>query len=56
MGNKVDKIVGEEREVSETEIKKFTEETGIKVFEASAKTGENVEESFVHLTQTLITK
>ncbi len=42
--------------MSEAEIKKFTEDTGIKVIEASAKTGENVEEAFIQLTTTLINK
>ena len=55
IGNKSDKT-GEEREVSEVDIQKFTEETGIRVYEASAKTGENVENSFLTLTQELIDK
>ena len=52
IGNKMDKE--EEREVSDVEIQKFTEETGIRSFQASAKSGENVESSFLVLTQELI--
>ena len=52
IGNKMDKE--EEREVSDVEIQKFTEETGIRIFQASAKSGENVESSFLVLTQELI--
>ena len=46
----------EEREVSDIDIQKFTEETGIRVFTASAKSGEKVESSFLVLTQELIQK
>lgn len=54
IGNKMDKP--EEREVSDIDIQKFTEETGIRVFTASAKSGEKVESSFLVLTQELIQK
>ena len=49
MGNKSDRPA-EEREVTASDIQKFTNETGIRVFEASAKTGANVESSFLTLT------
>ena len=54
IGNKADKT--DEREVSDLDIQRFTEETGIRVFQASAKSGENVESSFLVLTQELINK
>ena len=50
IGNKSDKTGEEEREVTEDDIKNFTKETGIRVFECSAKTGANVEPSFLTLT------
>jgi small GTP-binding protein len=56
MGNKSDKTGTEEREVSDSDIQKFTKETGLRVFEASAKTGFNVESSFLTLTKELIDK
>lgn len=55
IGNKSDKPV-EEREVSAADIQKFTNDTGIRVFESSAKTGANVETAFLTLTQELIDK
>ncbi len=46
--------LGEVPEVSESEIKDFELRTGRKVFYASAKSGENVESTFLKLTETLI--
>ena len=43
-----------ERQVSDEDIQKFTERTGLSVFEASAKTGSGVESSFIALTDALI--
>jgi GTPase SAR1 family protein len=56
IGNKSDKVGLEQPEVSETDIQKLTEETGIKVYLASAKSGDNVEKSFLTITQELIDK
>jgi GTPase SAR1 family protein len=46
----------DEVEVTEADIKKFEEETGLKVLKTSAKTGENVDESFLEMTKKLIIK
>jgi Ras-related protein Rab-1A len=46
----------EELEVTDADIKKFEEESGIKVIKTSAKTGENVDESFLDMTKKLIIK
>jgi GTPase SAR1 family protein len=46
----------EEIEVSDADIKKFEEERKIKVIKASAKTGQNVDESFLDMTKKLIVK
>ena len=43
-----------ERQVSEEEILEFTKRTGLSIFEASAKTGNGVEPSFIALTDALI--
>lgn len=43
-----------ERQVSEEDIQEFTKRTGLSVFEASAKTGQGVESSFISLTEALI--
>lgn len=56
IGNKSDKKDEEEREVTDEDIKKFTRDTGIRVYEASAKTGANVESSFLTLTEELMEK
>ena len=45
-----------EPEVSQEDIKEFTNRTGIKVYMCSAKSGENVESTFLTLTETLINK
>lgn len=50
IGNKSDRTDTEEREVSTQDIQKFTNETGLRVFEASAKSGYNVENAFLTLT------
>jgi hypothetical protein len=42
--------------VSDDDIQKFTNDTGIRVFQASAKSGTNVEDAFTTLTQELIDK
>lgn len=56
IGNKSDKMEQEQPEVSETDMQKFTNETGIKIYLASAKTGNNVESSFITITTSLIEK
>ena len=43
-------------EVSDAEIAAFTERRGIQVYKCSAKTGLNVESTFLKLTETLISK
>ena len=43
-------------EVSENDIKKFEEENKIKVIKVSAKTGANVDDSFLDMTKKLIVK
>ena len=42
-----------ERQVSEEDIQDFTKRTGLSVFEASAKTGNGVESSFIAITEAL---
>lgn len=42
--------------MTEADIQKFTNDTKIKVYEASAKSGLNVESSFLILTSDLIEK
>lgn len=54
LANKAD--VEEEAEVSEADIKKFEEEYKLKVIKTSAKTGTNVDESFLEMTKKLIVK
>lgn len=56
IGNKADKADSDQAEVSEADIQKFTQETGIKIYLASAKSGKNVESSFLTLTSELIDK
>ena len=53
-GNKSD--LNAEREVSQSDLEKFTKETGIPVIETSAKNSSNVEKGFVSLTSKLIEK
>eukprot|EP00344_Euplotes_crassus_P000196 CAMPEP_0197008252 /NCGR_PEP_ID=MMETSP1380-20130617/44491_1 /TAXON_ID=5936 /ORGANISM="Euplotes crassus, Strain CT5" /LENGTH=166 /DNA_ID=CAMNT_0042428757 /DNA_START=158 /DNA_END=655 /DNA_ORIENTATION=+ len=53
-GNKSD--LKEERTVTEEDVASFTKKTGIPIFEASAKTAENVEKGFITLTKQLIVK
>lgn len=55
LANKAD-CAPEEVEVSEADIKKFEEETKLKVIKTSAKTGLNVDESFLEMTKKLIVK
>lgn len=43
-------------EVSDNDIKKFEEENKIKVIKVSAKTGQNVDDSFLDMTKKLIVK
>ena len=45
-----------EPEVTAEDIKEFTTRTGIQVYLCSAKSGENVESTFLKLTETLISK
>eukprot|EP00347_Sterkiella_histriomuscorum_P023541 403334250 len=56
IGNKSDMTEQETPEVSEADMQKFTQETGIPIFTASAKTGNNVENSFLNVTTQLIQK
>ena len=46
----------EQAEVSETDMQKFMNETGIKIYVASARSGANVESSFITITSSLIDK
>ncbi len=46
----------DEIEVTDVDIKKFEEETKFKVIKTSAKTGQNVDESFLEMTKKLIVK
>lgn len=46
----------DEIEVSDADIKKFEEETKLKVIKTSAKSGLNVDESFLEMTKKLIVK
>jgi GTPase SAR1 family protein len=54
LANKAD--IDEDVEVTETDIKKFEEEYKLKVIKTSAKTGLNVDESFLEMTKKLIIK
>lgn len=55
LANKSDSAT-DEVEVTDQEIKKFEDETGLKVLRTSAKTGSNVDESFLEMTKKLIVK
>lgn len=55
LANKAD-CPQEEVEVSDIDIKKFEEENKLKVMKVSAKTGLNVDESFLEMTKKLIIK
>jgi GTPase SAR1 family protein len=55
LANKAD-CAAEEVEVSDIDIKKFEEENKLKVIKVSAKTGQNVDESFLEMTKKLIVK
>lgn len=55
LANKSD-CAEDEVEVSDTDIKKFEEEAKLKVIKCSAKTGQNVDESFLEMTKKLIVK
>ena len=55
LANKSD-AAAEEVEVSDADIHKFEEESGLKVLKTSAKTGQNVDESFLEMTKKLIVK
>ena len=46
----------EEMEVTDADIKQFEEQRKIKVVKVSAKTGQNVDESFLDMTKKLIVK
>lgn len=54
LANKSD--IAEEAEVTDTEIKQFEEEFQLKVIKTSAKSGLNVDESFLEMTKKLIVK
>jgi GTPase SAR1 family protein len=54
LANKADQE--DEAEVSDADIKKFEEENKLKVIKTSAKTGANVDESFLEMTKKLIVK
>jgi Fe2+ transport system protein B len=55
LANKSDSAA-DEVEVSDLDIKKFEEDTGLKVLKTSAKSGANVDESFLEMTKKLIVK
>lgn len=55
LANKAD-CAQEEIEVTDMDIKKFEEENKLKVLKVSAKTGLNVDESFLEMTKKLIVK
>lgn len=55
LANKSD-CAPEEVEVTDLDIKKFEEENKLKVMKVSAKTGLNVDESFLEMTKKLIVK
>jgi GTPase SAR1 family protein len=55
LANKAD-CAADELEVSEADIKKFEEENKLKVMKVSAKSGLNVDESFLEMTKKLIVK
>lgn len=55
LANKSD-APADEIEVTDADIKKFEEETKIKVIKTSAKTGANVDESFLDITKKLMVK
>ena len=55
LANKAD-CAQEEVEVTDLDIKKFEEENKLKVMKVSAKTGLNVDESFLEMTKKLIVK
>lgn len=54
LANKSD--IEEEAEVSDVDIRKFEEEFSLKVIKTSAKSGLNVDESFLEMTKKLIVK
>ena len=54
LANKSD--VEEDIQVSDADIRQFEEERKIPIIKTSAKTGENVDESFLKMTKELITK
>jgi GTPase SAR1 family protein len=54
VGNKED--LAEERAVSQDACKKLADELGFYFAETSAKTGEGVEEVFLHLTRLMVAK
>ena len=54
LANKSD--ADEDVEVTDSDIKKFEEEYKLKVIKCSAKTGTNVDESFLDMTKKLIIK
>ena len=56
IGNKADRKEAEAPEVTQEDMDKFTEDTGISIFLASAKVGTNVEQCFLDLTTHLIDK
>ena len=55
LANKSDSLE-EDIEVSDSDIKKFEEESKLKVIKCSAKAGTNVDESFLEMTKKLIVK
>ncbi len=55
LANKSD-VPSDEIEVTDSDIKKFEDDTGLKVLRTSAKSGSNVDESFLEMTKRLIVK
>lgn len=56
IGNKADREESDTPEVTQDDMDKFTQETGIRIVKASAKVGTNVETCFLDLTKHLIDK
>jgi len=56
IGNKADRKEAEAPEVTQEDMNKFTKDTDINIFLASAKVGTNVEQCFLDLTTHLIEK
>lgn len=56
VANKADRAATETPEVTQDDMEKFMNDTGLRIFTASAKEGTNVESCFLDLTSHLIDK